>query len=333
MSNFLLKPKIVSSMLELIGGTPMLKLGKYANECGVVSNILLKMEIYNSCFSVKDRIVLSIIEEAEKRGDIIPGKTTIVEITSGNTGISLAMICAIKGYDCKIVMPMFNSLEKKLLIMNYGAKLILTPGNLGMRGAIIKANQIIQELNGSGFLLDQFNNPDAIKVHREKTGPEIWYQTDNKVDILIGGIGTGSTIVGISQFIKSVNPDLKIIAVEPEESAVLSGEEPNMHEIQGIGVGFIPPNVDVNIFDEIVKVNAENAKKTVNELLLKEGINLGFSSGASLYAAINVGKRPENANKNIVIVVSSCGERYLHTSLFSKNYNGVNALYVENISL
>lgn len=333
MGDFLLKPKIVTSMLELIGGTPMLKLGKYADECGVVSNILLKMEIYNSCFSIKDRIVLSIIEEAEKRGDIIPGKTTIVEVTSGNTGISLAMICAIKGYACKIVMPMFNSFEKKLLIVNYGASLVLTPGYLGMRGAMTKANQIMQELDGCGFLLDQFNNTDAIKVHREKTGPEIWYQTDNKVDILIAGIGTGSTIIGISQFIKSVNPSLKIIAVEPEESAVLSGEEPNIHEIQGIGVGFIPPNVDVNMFDEICKVSSENAKQTVNKLLIKEGINIGFSSGATLYAAINVGKRPENVGKNIVIVVSSCGERYLYTSLFTSNYNKVNALYVENISL
>jgi len=319
MNSLFYKPKIANNILELIGGTPMIKLNKYNKTMGVLANILLKLEMYEPSFSIKDRTVLSIIEEAEKRGDIMPGKTTIIESTSGNTGISLAMICAVKGYKCIITTPYSTILDKRLLMSIYGAEIIYTPIILGMIGAIDKANEIYSTIE-NGFLLNQFENLDGLKIHKEKTGPEIWYQTDGNVDILIGAIGTGITMRGIYEYLKQMNPNLKIIAVEPAESAVLSGEEPSNHSISGIGAGFIPPLVKIEDFDEIYKVKTEDAITVVNDLIKLEGINLGFSSGATLAAAIDIGKRSENINKNIVMVVSSSGERYLNSSLFSKNY-------------
>jgi cysteine synthase A len=328
------KPKIVNNLLELIGGTPLVRLNKYATNNNVVANILLKMEIYQPSFSIKDRTVLSIIEEAEKKGDIIPGKTTIIEATSGNTGISLAMICAIKGYKCVIVMTHYMSLEKKLLMTNYGAKIILINEKYGMRGAISKAFEIYNSYpTGDAYLLNQFNNETAVKVHFEKTGPEIWYQTDNLVDIIIAGVGTGSTIVGIYNYIKTVNPNIQIIAVEPLDSPVLSGGEPGYHQIQGIGSGFIPDIIDVNIFNEIIAISNDDAKKTANDILLTDGLNVGFSSGATISAAINVGKRIENKDKNIVVIVASSGERYLTSNLYENNQINVFTLPIEDINI
>jgi len=319
MSNFFNKPKIANNVLELIGGTPMVRINKYSSYKGVVANILLKLEMFQPGFSIKDRTVLSIIEEAEKRGDIVSGKTTIVEATSGNTGISLAMICAIKGYKCIIITPQSSVIDKKLLMYLYGAEILFTPTVLGMIGSIDKANEVFATLS-NGYLLNQFENLDGVKTHKETTGPEIWYQTDHNVDILVGAIGTGTTIVGISEFLKQMNPQIKIVAVEPEDSPVLSGGEPGYNIIPGMGVGFIPPLVSLSIFSEIYKVQTSDAINVVNELMQSEGINIGFSSGAAMVAAISIGQRPENENKNIVVIIPSSGERYLFSPLFSKKY-------------
>jgi cysteine synthase A len=333
MSELFIKPKIANNILELIGGTPMVKVGKYAEKNGALSNILLKMEMYEPGFSIKDRIVLSIIEDAEQRGEIFPGKTTIVEATSGNVGVSLSIICAIKGYDCIIVMSQFSQLDIKILIHSYGAKLHLTPGMLGMQGAISYANTLMNKLGKSGFLLNQFINEMAIQTNYIKTGPEIWYQTDGKVDILVCGVGTGSTIMGVGKFLKEVNPDIKIIAVEPSESAVLSGNESNVHSITGIGVGFIPPNVDIHFFDEIFKVSESESIDAVIQLMQNDGITIGFSGGATLFAAKEMSKRNSNIGKNIVVIIPSSGERYLYTKLFSQKYIDTLNFEIENISL
>merc|ERR1719438_652562 len=281
------KPKIADSVLDIIGNTPMVRLNRVTEGC--VAEVVVKLESNNPANSVKDRIAKSMILEAEKRGDISPEKTTLVEPTSGNTGIGLAMVAAARGYKLILTMPESMSIERRVLLKAFGAEVVLTPAAGGMGGAIGKAEEIVESLGADGYLLQQFNNPDNPKIHRETTGPEIWQDTDGKIDVLIGGVGTGGTLTGIGQYLKPLNPALKIVAVEPLESPVISGGKPGPHKIQGIGAGFIPGNCDTSLLDETIQVSGE------------EAIFCGISSGASVVAATKVASRPENAGKRIVV--------------------------------
>lgn len=309
---------IKESALELIGGTPILKLNGYAKKAGINNaTILAKLEYLNPAGSVKDRIALAMIEDAEAKGILKPG-ATIIEPTSGNTGIGLAAVAAAKGYKAILTLPDTMSVERRNLLKAYGAELVLTEGAKGMKGAIAKAEELNQQIEGS-VILGQFVNPANPAVHRATTGPEIWEQTDGKVDIFVAGVGTGGTVTGVGEYLKSRNPNVKIVAVEPATSPVLSKGTPGPHKIQGIGAGFIPDTLNTQIYDEVIAIENEDAFAEGKAFAVSEGILVGISSGAALKAASILANRPENAGKTIVALLPDSGDRYLSTPLLSNN--------------
>lgn len=309
---------IRKSSLELIGGTPLLEAGRYSKKAGVNKAVILaKLEYLNPAGSVKDRIALAMIEDAEKRGILKPG-ATIIEPTSGNTGIGLAAVAAAKGYRAILTLPDTMSIERRNLLKAYGAELVLTEGSKRMKGAIAKAEELNREIEGS-VILGQFINPANPKIHKETTGPEIWKQTDGKVDIFVAGVGTGGTITGVGEYLKEQNPDIQIVAVEPAGSPVLSKGTPGAHKIQGIGAGFVPQTLNTEIYDEVITIENEDAFKEGRAFATSEGILVGISSGAALKAAVILAGRQENAGKVIVALLPDSGDRYLSTALFSTN--------------
>ncbi|EGP58665.1 cysteine synthase [Agrobacterium tumefaciens F2] len=307
--------RVYSSITETIGDTPIVRLDKLAKEKGVKANLLAKLEFFNPIASVKDRIGVAMIDALEAQGKITPGKTTLVEPTSGNTGIALAFAAAAKGYHLILTMPETMSVERRKMLALLGAELVLTEGPKGMKGAIAKAQELAETLPDA-VIPQQFENPANPDIHRRTTAEEIWNDTDGSVDILVSGIGTGGTITGTGQVLKSRKPEVKVIAVEPADSPVLSGGNPGPHKIQGIGAGFAPAILDTGIYDEIVTVTNDEAFEIARLVAKLEGVPVGISSGAALAAAIKVGAREENAGKNIVVIIPSFAERYLSTALF-----------------
>ena len=307
---------IYNNVLEIIGNTPIVNLSSYAEAAGVKdAKILAKLEYFNPAGSVKDRIALSMIEDAERKGLLKPG-ATIIEPTSGNTGIGLAAVAARKGYKALFTLPNTMSVERRNLLKAYGAELVLTEGSKGMKGAIAKANELHEAIEGS-VILGQFINPANPAVHKIKTGPEIWEQTDGKVDVFVAGVGTGGTITGVGEYLKEKNPDIRIVAVEPASSPVLSKGTPGTHKIQGIGAGFVPEVLNTQIYDEVITVENDDAFTEGRRFAVTEGALVGISSGAALKAAVVLAQRPENKGKNIVVLLPDSGDRYLSTSLFA----------------
>lgn len=304
--------KIAQNVSELIGNTPLVRLNRLTD--GTQATVLAKLEFFNPAHSVKDRLALAMLDAAEAAGKIGP-ETVIVEPTSGNTGIGLAMVCAARGYRLIIVMPETMSRERRMLLRAYGAELVLSPGAEGMSGAIAKANELAAS-NPNYFIPQQFENPANPEIHRNTTAEEIWRDTDGNVDIFVSGVGTGGTITGVGEVLKARKPEVKVVAVEPDASPVLSGGPKGPHPIQGIGAGFVPAILNTDIYDEVFRVKNDDAFRTARDMAAKEGLLVGISSGAATYAALELAKRPENAGKTIVVIIPSFGERYLSTPLF-----------------
>ena len=307
---------IYKSAQELIGGTPLLELTNLEKELGLRARVLAKLEYFNPAGSAKDRVALAMIDDAEKRGILKPG-SVIIEPTSGNTGIGLAVVAAVRGYRCIIVMPDSMSAERQMLMKAYGAELVLTPGKEGMTGAIAKAEELAAQLPGS-FIPDQFGNPANAQAHRETTGPEIWQDTDGEVDIFVAGVGTGGTITGTGEYLKSQKPEVKVVAVEPADSPLLSAGKAGPHGLQGIGANFVPKVLNTAIYDEIAPVTTEQAYAAARLLGKREGVLVGISSGAALHAALELAAKEENAGKTIVALLPDTGDRYLSTALFAE---------------